>query len=230
MFGLLKAPRTFYQAALLVCVSAASNSGRNVTDSGSTKTVIYMGGFFAFPENPFLATHPGIVQTAIDHVNSLEGILDDYHLRMKWNWTGADDPERALEVLYSYVQEEPPVVIALGPHHLTQAAIVNQVAARYNIVQMGQTADETLTDRDRYPYTVQTLPNYDGKLLAGAAFFRRMGWRRVAFIFEEHISFQSHTRDFRKILEANDIQVVASEGIKDIANLDLHLQNLKVGS
>ena len=27
------------------------------------------------------------VQAAVDHVNNLEGILDDYELRIRWNWT-----------------------------------------------------------------------------------------------------------------------------------------------
>ncbi|XP_022089293.1 uncharacterized protein LOC110978536 [Acanthaster planci] len=150
-----------------------------------------MGGFFAFPDSPLLGALQSVAQTAVDHVNSLDGILDDYHLEMRWNWTGAADPEEALRVLYTFVYEGSPIVIASGPHHLTEAVIVNQVAARYNIVQVGLIAHESLTDRSVYPYTVQAFPTDDGKLLAGAAFFRQMGWRRVAFIFEESIVFQN---------------------------------------
>ncbi|XP_038068446.1 gamma-aminobutyric acid type B receptor subunit 2-like [Patiria miniata] len=226
----LKAARALSLATLLVGLLAravTSNSGGNATDDPRTKTAVYMGAFFAFPNSPLLGALQAVAQTALDHVNSLEGILDDYQLRMRWNWTGAADPEEALRLLYTLVNEGPPVVIASGPHHLSEATIVNQVAARYNIVQMGLATHESLLDRSLYPYTVQAFPSNDAKLLAGAAFFKRMGWRRVAFIFEESIVFQNHMRDFREILEARDIQIVASERVKDIANLHLHLQSLK---
>ncbi|XP_038071357.1 gamma-aminobutyric acid type B receptor subunit 2-like [Patiria miniata] len=54
-----------------------------------------------------------------------------------------------------------------------------------------------------------------------------MGWRRIAFIFEESDAFQTHMKEFRWILEAHGINVVVSEGVKDINDLDVHLQNLK---
>ncbi|XP_038064481.1 gamma-aminobutyric acid type B receptor subunit 2-like [Patiria miniata] len=54
-----------------------------------------------------------------------------------------------------------------------------------------------------------------------------MGWKRIAFIFEENAFFPNHTKDFRKILEADGIKVVASEGVKLMSMLPVHLQNLK---
>ena len=35
-------------------------------------------------------------------------------------------------------------------------------------------------------------------------------------------------KDLRDVLEAEDISVVASEGVKDINKLDIHLHNIKV--
>ena len=51
------------------------------------KTPIYIGGFFPIGGHPAFVSLPHTVQTAINHVNSLPGILDDYELRMRWNWT-----------------------------------------------------------------------------------------------------------------------------------------------
>ena len=51
------------------------------------KIPIYVGGFFPIGGHPAFNSLPGTVQTAIDHINSLQGILDDYELRMRWNWT-----------------------------------------------------------------------------------------------------------------------------------------------
>ena len=67
------------------CVS--SGSDQNGTSLGG-KTVLHIGGFFPFPGNPYMAVQQQVAQTALDHVNSLTGLLDGYQLRMRWNWTG----------------------------------------------------------------------------------------------------------------------------------------------
>ncbi len=46
---------------------------------------LYIGAFFSFPK---IFYQPSVAQAAIDHINSLQGILDGYHLEMRWNWTG----------------------------------------------------------------------------------------------------------------------------------------------
>ncbi|XP_071806651.1 gamma-aminobutyric acid type B receptor subunit 2-like isoform X1 [Asterias amurensis] len=54
-----------------------------------------------------------------------------------------------------------------------------------------------------------------------------MGWRRVAFIYEESQQFAEQMEIFRLILEANDMQVVLSERVKDLSKFDFHLQSIK---
>lgn len=66
--------------------SAGCHRARGATFGG--KCVIHMGGLFAFPGSPSIGMQQEVAQTALDHVNSLEGILDGYHLSMRWNWTG----------------------------------------------------------------------------------------------------------------------------------------------
>ena len=63
------------------------DGGQHLGVSGS-KSVIHIGGFFAFPRNPFFIGLQAMAEMAVDHVNSLEGILDGYHLNMRWHWTG----------------------------------------------------------------------------------------------------------------------------------------------
>ena len=79
----------FAALQLLACVpaSTATRIGLNATDARA-KTVLHVGGFFAFPDSPLLGFLQSVAQTALDHINSLDGILDDYHLEMRWNWTG----------------------------------------------------------------------------------------------------------------------------------------------
>ena len=48
----------------------------------------------------------------------------------------AADPEEALRLLYSLAYTGPPVPVTAGPHHSGEAVLVNQVAARFNIVQV----------------------------------------------------------------------------------------------
>lgn len=73
---------------------AAMSSGQNVAgqEPPSAPVDLYMGGFFAFKRSPMLALQPEVAQTALDHVNSLAGILDGYRLEMRWNWTGVSSP------------------------------------------------------------------------------------------------------------------------------------------
>ena len=70
---------------VIILLSGASPVISEKANNG--KIPIYVGGFFPIGGHPAFSSLPGTVQTAIDHVNSLQGILDDYELRMRWNWT-----------------------------------------------------------------------------------------------------------------------------------------------
>ncbi len=67
-------------------VASSSSRGLNGTAGGTSHVRnLYVGAFFSFPK---LFYQPVVAQVAIDHINSLHGILDGYHLEMRWNWTG----------------------------------------------------------------------------------------------------------------------------------------------
>ncbi len=54
----------------------------------SSKIPLYIGGIFPFSDtHVFLGSFPRIVLAAVEHVNEMEGLLDEYELRMKWGWT-----------------------------------------------------------------------------------------------------------------------------------------------
>ncbi|XP_071806986.1 gamma-aminobutyric acid type B receptor subunit 2-like [Asterias amurensis] len=205
--------------------AASSSHGPNgtVKDTNNIHD-LYIGGFFSFPS---LDYQPLVAQTAIDHINSLQGILDGYHLEMRWNWTGNANPAQGLRLLHTLVNAEPPIVMAWGPLYSIEATILNQVAGRYNLVQVGLATSEALLDRSVYPYTVMALHRDREFKVAQVAFFKRVGWRRVAFIYEESAADQEYVDHFRKLVEAADGQIVAEEGVEDMNNLDFHLLNLK---
>ena len=49
----------------------------------ASKIPLHMGGFFSFPNIDVYTSIPTTVQTAVDHINNLTGILDDYELRLR---------------------------------------------------------------------------------------------------------------------------------------------------
>ncbi|XP_022089369.1 gamma-aminobutyric acid type B receptor subunit 2-like [Acanthaster planci] len=95
MFAVQQRPVTkalgLFLAVFPVLGSAGSNNTCNATAFGA-KCVIHIGGMFAFPNSPLIGTQQEVAQTALDHINSLDGILDGYHLIMRWNWTGIGIP------------------------------------------------------------------------------------------------------------------------------------------
>ncbi|XP_033641705.1 gamma-aminobutyric acid type B receptor subunit 1-like [Asterias rubens] len=211
-----------------VTVTATASGSQNETGTvQSSVSPLYIGAFFPFQHSSTLKFQPVVAQTALDHINSLPGILDGYRLEMRWNWTGNDSPQGALRILYNLVFYGPPVVAAFGPSLPSEAAIVNQVAARFNIVQVGLASGGKLSDRSIYPYTVRAFHVTKEVHNARAAFFKKMGWKRIAFIYEDSLSFREYMTTLQSVLEANDVQVLLSEGVQDFSNLDIHLQNLK---
>ncbi|XP_030853025.1 gamma-aminobutyric acid type B receptor subunit 2-like [Strongylocentrotus purpuratus] len=149
-----------------------------------SKIPIYVGGFFPIEGHWAHELLPRTVQTAIDHVNELPGILDDYELRMRWNWT-MGSPANALRLLHDFVSSGPPVLMTWGPMFSSVATVVNEIAPEYNIVQVVTAGSSTLNDRTRYPLTVRISGDEDLLNPARTAFIKAMGWTRVAIIFED---------------------------------------------
>ena len=78
---------------LLSALAALASQPCSATNTSTTPTTrgripLYIGGIFPFSDtHPFLGSFPRTVLMAINHVNKMEGILDGYELRMRWNWT-----------------------------------------------------------------------------------------------------------------------------------------------
>lgn len=56
---------------------------------------------------------------------------------------------------------------------------------------MSTASSQALADRTAYPYTVRVYPGETSRLVGVAAFLKEMGWRRIAFIFEENAAYQN---------------------------------------
>ncbi len=56
-------------------------------------------------------------------------------------------------------------------------------------LEVGLTSSETLADRYVYPYTVRAIHTAKQDYTAKVKVLKKMGWRRVAFIYEESTSF-----------------------------------------
>ncbi|XP_038057706.1 gamma-aminobutyric acid type B receptor subunit 2-like [Patiria miniata] len=183
---------------------------------------VYIGGFF----HPFFTSLPVTVQTAIDHVNNLTGILDGYELRMRWNWTQGN-PANALWILNDFVQRGPPVDMVWGPFYSKVAIVVNEVLPRYDVVQVVTASSSTLKDRARYPLTVQVANDEDLLNPARVSFVKHMGWRRVALVFEDNVYFRQNTANLAELLEKDNISILATEAVTDADRPDEQIENLK---
>ncbi|XP_022089765.1 gamma-aminobutyric acid type B receptor subunit 2-like [Acanthaster planci] len=187
---------------------------------------VYIGGFFPIGTHPFFASLPSTVQTAIDHVNNLTGILDGYELRMRWNWTQGS-PANALWILNDFIQRGPPVTMVWGPLFSTVAVVMNEVLPRYDIVQVITASSSTLKDRSRYPLTVQLANDEDLLNPARVAFIKHIGWRKVALVFEDNVYFRQNTANLTMMLEESNITVLTTEAVRDAGHPEEQIQSLK---
>ncbi|XP_071808953.1 gamma-aminobutyric acid type B receptor subunit 2-like [Asterias amurensis] len=167
------------------------------------------------------------VQAAVDHVNELDGLLDDYELRIRWNLTERD-PANALRIVNHFVNEGPPVSMVWGPVFSNVAVVVNEVIPRYNVIQVVTASSTTLQDRTRYPLTIQVGAIDDEFTVPSkVAFLKLMGWTKVALIFQDNQYFRQNIKNLAGALEDNDVTILTTETVKDLNNLDEQIQSLK---
>ncbi|XP_022111536.1 gamma-aminobutyric acid type B receptor subunit 2-like [Acanthaster planci] len=205
---------------------ATGDNVKSLSGEFQQRIPIYIGGFFALPNNSIFGALPSTVQTAIDHINNLTGILDGYKLKMRYRLTNGL-PNEALGFLNDLLYEGPTILMAAGPIFSRQALVVNEVAPRFNVVQVCLANSQALRDRERYPLTVQMYWSEDSVNPARVAFVRYMSWRRVAIIFEDNEYFRTNAEDLRAKLEAAGITVRATEAISDSSKPDQQLRSLK---
>ncbi|XP_071477852.1 gamma-aminobutyric acid type B receptor subunit 2-like [Diadema antillarum] len=214
------------EAQLPSPTSTSFSSSVSSTTGSVRKTPIYIGAFFPFEGEEAFADLPDTVQTAIDHVNELPGFLDNYQLRMRWNWTNGS-PAAALQILNDFVTTGPPIVMVWGPFLSGVATVLNEVVPQYNLVQVTMASSSTLKDRAHYPLTVQTTVDEDVYNPARVAFVRAMGWKRVAAIFEDTEYFRENTKQLTLLLHQADITVLATEAVTELDSVDVQIESLK---
>ncbi|XP_030853026.1 gamma-aminobutyric acid type B receptor subunit 2-like [Strongylocentrotus purpuratus] len=220
---ILALPSVSTSTSVPTSTSTSSASTESMTIS---KIPIYVGGFFPIEGHSAFESLPRTVQTAIDHVNELPGILDDYELRMRWNWT-MGSPANALRLLHDFVSTGPPVLMTWGPMFSSVATVVNEITPEYNIVQVVIASSSTLNDRIRYPLTVRISVDEDVLNPSRAAFIKEMGWSRVAIIFEDTDYFRENTKQLTLLLRQVDVTVLATEAVSDINSAEAQLESLK---
>ncbi|XP_033625200.1 gamma-aminobutyric acid type B receptor subunit 2-like isoform X1 [Asterias rubens] len=226
----------FNNVAFFTCRSAEpGTTGINATVVPAANTAgsspmpripLYIGGFFAFPGDKIFGALPYTAQTAVDHINNLTGILDGYELRMRWRLTDGK-PADALKLLNDLLYEGPPVLMSWGPIFSRQALVVNEVAAKYNLVQVCLANSQALRDRPRYPKTVQMYWSEDSVNPARVAFINYMKWTKVAIIFEDIEYFRLNVENLVSKLKDANISVIATEAISDVNAPDQQLLSLK---
>ncbi|XP_071487863.1 gamma-aminobutyric acid type B receptor subunit 1-like [Diadema antillarum] len=184
------------------------------TGHPKVKIPLYIAGFLPYSEVYFdklVCT----VLIAVDHVNAEPNLLNDYELRIIWNWTQAR-PGPALRYLYDVIYNSPQVVMAWGPTYSSVGEVINRVAAQYHLVQVGIAqfqADDKLVER--YPYTVQIYPANSVFNPARVALLKAMDWKRAAIVYQDVNLFRDEMIELATMMQAEGLNAVAVETVND---------------
>ncbi|XP_072176481.1 gamma-aminobutyric acid type B receptor subunit 1-like [Diadema setosum] len=177
-------------------------------------TPLYIAGFLPFSDE-FNDQLVCTVLMAVDHVNAQPNLLEDYELRILWNWTQAH-PAPALQYLYDVIYKSPQVVMAWGPTYSRVGEVINRVAAEYHLVQVGiaqfQANDQLV---ENYPYTVQIYPANSVFNPARIALLKAMGWRRAAIVYQNVNLFRDEMEELAMMMQAEGMNTIAIETIND---------------
>ncbi|XP_033624949.1 gamma-aminobutyric acid type B receptor subunit 2-like [Asterias rubens] len=185
----------------------------------------YIGGVFPKFNDPAYDLLPATVQTAIDHVNNMTGLLDGYELRLRWEWTNGG-AARALQLLNTFVYTEPHVVMTWGPALSSEALVLNEVAAQYNLVQVGLANSPALGQGHKYPLTLRIWEEENEVNPARVALMKRLNWSRCGMIFEES-TFRQHFEDLAELLRQSNITVAAMEVVHDVTQSQEQIRSLQ---
>ncbi|XP_038076948.1 gamma-aminobutyric acid type B receptor subunit 2-like [Patiria miniata] len=154
----------------------------------------------------------------------MSGLLDGYELRLRWEWTNGG-PANALQLLHDFIYTEPRVLMTWGPALSSEAIVVNEVAARYNLIQIGLANSPTLGGQS-YPLTIRIWEEENEVNPARVALMRKMNWSRCGLIFDES-SFRQHFDDLAELLRTSGISVVAMETVQDVTQSQEQIKSLR---
>ncbi|XP_071487925.1 gamma-aminobutyric acid type B receptor subunit 1-like [Diadema antillarum] len=191
-----------------------SNDAGDGGGESAGKIPLYIAGFL-----PFSATYYDklvcTVLLAVEHVNAEPNLLEDYELRIIWNWTQAR-PGPALRYLYDVIYNSPQVVMAWGPTYSSVGEVINRVAAQYHLVQVGIAqfqADDRLLEY--YPYTVQIYPANSVFNPARVALLKAMDWKRAAIVYQDVNLFRDEMIEFATMMKEEGMHTIAIETMND---------------
>ncbi|XP_072030527.1 gamma-aminobutyric acid type B receptor subunit 2-like [Amphiura filiformis] len=208
-----------------LCLTARCMNSSSSDHHG--KTPLYVGGFFTFDETvSATAKLPQVAMKAIEHINNLSFLLDDYELRLRWGYTKGTGAG-ALSVLHDLVFKGPPVVLAWGPFNDREGFVLSEIAATYNLVQCYTGITFFEQGDPRYPLTIQLAEDERAVDSIRLSFSNYMGWKRVAIIFLDVDSIRREVDNMYRVLTEGGIHVLTVEPVKDISDAYQQLQNLK---
>ncbi|XP_077985184.1 gamma-aminobutyric acid type B receptor subunit 1-like [Glandiceps talaboti] len=185
---------------------------------------IYIGALLPTRSDTVLRQYENVLERAIADVNNSTQILSGYELRLIGNYTEML-PDRGLHVLYDFVYNKPQLTMMFGPTFSSVAAVVNRVAADYNLIQISYASSPSLRDKSVYPLTVQIYPVDDVLNPARVAFVQHFKWKRVAIIFDDIEYFRSNMKNLVQIMTDTGIHILTMESISH--DPSLQIQSLK---
>ncbi|XP_072037293.1 gamma-aminobutyric acid type B receptor subunit 2-like [Amphiura filiformis] len=212
--------------AIVVLQIKATTCVYNTHHKDDSKIPLHIGGFFGIPDTEVYTSIPTIVQTAVDHVNNLTGILDGYELRLRSGPRVGVNPASALCLLHEFIYTSPDILMAWGPLFSKEAEVVNEVAPVYNIIQVTGANSPNLKNRVRFPLTIRMSLDEDLLNPARAAFVRHMGWKKVAIVYEDIEYFRENMESLAITLQKSGITVIAVEVVNNVDEPIVQIHNL----
>ncbi|XP_072040882.1 gamma-aminobutyric acid type B receptor subunit 1-like [Amphiura filiformis] len=189
---------------------------------------VSLSNFFVISSKPqlhVLSLFPGgersgldiAAQMAANDINDATDILTDYEFILHINNTNPNDPKQdnkamAERFLYHHIYEGPAIPILVGTYFSSESEILCESSALWDITQISYGAvSPRLSDRNRCPTFYRTIYSSVQQNLLRVKLLKHFGWDRVAIVAQNDLLFTAVSDNLRRLLEAENITVVASE-------------------
>lgn len=182
------------------------------------RQVLTIGGFYASGKMTTFQNASGIIQTvneAVRTINERSQLLPGYKLEIEWRDTKCQ-LGHGVQALFQSVNESPTKIMLLGGMCSAATGPIAECSHLLNLIQVGYGASSIyLSNKQKYPLFFRTVPPEKGHNSGRVAVLKYFKWMRIAILTEREPYYEAALASLTKLLEKNDMSVVAQEFLGD---------------
>lgn len=182
------------------------------------RKVLTIGGFYASGAKTTFQNASGIIKTvneAIRFINDRSQLLPGYKLEIEWRDTKCQ-LGHGVQALFQHVNEPPTKIMLLGGMCSAATRPIAECSHLMNLIQVGYGASSFyLSDKEKYPLFFRTIPPEEGHNYGRLAVLKYFKWNRIAILTEREPYYEAALTSLTKLLEENDVSIVAQEFLGD---------------